>query len=86
MFALCGNRTRDLLRSRRVFPPLHHIGRQINNNNKLNNLCFFHLIYNTFYFINKFKIVLLFYRYNHIQINQCNCSQEYTKPPFHGFV
>jgi hypothetical protein len=29
MFALCGNRTRDPLRSRRVFPPLRHIGRQI---------------------------------------------------------
>jgi hypothetical protein len=28
MFALCGNRNRDLLRSRRVFPPLRHIGRQ----------------------------------------------------------
>jgi hypothetical protein len=28
MFALCGNRTRDLLRSRRVFQPLRHIGRQ----------------------------------------------------------
>jgi hypothetical protein len=27
MFALCGNRTCDLLRSRRVFPPLRHIGR-----------------------------------------------------------
>jgi hypothetical protein len=29
MFPLCGNRTRDLLRSRRVFPPLRQIGRQI---------------------------------------------------------
>jgi hypothetical protein len=29
MFALCGNRTRDLLRSRRVFPPLHHIGHPV---------------------------------------------------------
>jgi hypothetical protein len=28
MFALCGNRTRDLLRSRRVFPPLRQVGRQ----------------------------------------------------------
>jgi hypothetical protein len=28
MFALCGNRTRDLLRSWRVFPPLRQIGRQ----------------------------------------------------------
>jgi hypothetical protein len=28
MFALCGNRTRDLLRSRRVFPPVRQIGRQ----------------------------------------------------------
>jgi hypothetical protein len=28
MFALSGKRTRDLLRSRRVFPPLRHIGRQ----------------------------------------------------------
>jgi hypothetical protein len=28
MFALCENRTRDLLRSRRVFPPLRQIGRQ----------------------------------------------------------
>jgi hypothetical protein len=28
MFALCGNRTRDLLHSRRVFPSLPHIGRQ----------------------------------------------------------
>jgi hypothetical protein len=28
MFALCGNRTRDLLRSRRAFPSLSHIGRQ----------------------------------------------------------
>jgi hypothetical protein len=27
MFALCGNRTRDLLRSKRVFPPLRQIGR-----------------------------------------------------------
>jgi hypothetical protein len=26
MFARCGNRTLDLLRSRRVFPPLRHIG------------------------------------------------------------
>jgi hypothetical protein len=29
MFALCGNRNRDLLRIRRVFPPLRQIGRQI---------------------------------------------------------
>jgi hypothetical protein len=29
MFALCGNRTRDLLRSRRLFPPLRHIARQL---------------------------------------------------------
>jgi hypothetical protein len=29
MFALCENRTRDLWRSRRVFTPLHHIGRQL---------------------------------------------------------
>jgi hypothetical protein len=29
MFALCGNQTRDLLRSRRVFPPLGHISSQI---------------------------------------------------------
>jgi hypothetical protein len=29
MFALCGNRTRDLLRSRRVFPQLRHIGRRM---------------------------------------------------------
>jgi hypothetical protein len=29
MFALCGNRSRDLLRSRRVFPPPRHIGRSI---------------------------------------------------------
>jgi hypothetical protein len=35
MFALCGNRTRDLLRSRRVFPPLRQIGRQISSNYKL---------------------------------------------------
>jgi hypothetical protein len=28
MFALCGNRTRDLLRRRRVFSPLRQIGRQ----------------------------------------------------------
>jgi hypothetical protein len=28
MFALCGNRTRDLLRKWRVFPPLRQIGRQ----------------------------------------------------------
>jgi hypothetical protein len=28
MFALCGNRPRDLLRDRRVFPPLRQIGRQ----------------------------------------------------------
>jgi hypothetical protein len=28
MFALCRNRTRDLLRSRRVFPPIRQIGRQ----------------------------------------------------------
>jgi hypothetical protein len=31
MFALCGNRTRNLLRSRRVFPPLRQIGRQLLN-------------------------------------------------------
>jgi hypothetical protein len=30
--ALCENRTRDLLRSRRVFPPLRHIGRQNTQN------------------------------------------------------
>jgi hypothetical protein len=29
MFALCENQTRDLLRSRRVFPPLRHIGRHV---------------------------------------------------------
>jgi hypothetical protein len=29
MFALCGNRTRDILSTRRVFPPLRHMGRQI---------------------------------------------------------
>jgi hypothetical protein len=29
MFALCENRTRDLLRSRRIFPPLRQIGRQL---------------------------------------------------------
>jgi hypothetical protein len=28
MFALCGNWTRDLLRGRRVFPPLRQIGRR----------------------------------------------------------
>jgi hypothetical protein len=27
MFALCGNRARDLLRSSRVFPPLRQVGR-----------------------------------------------------------
>jgi hypothetical protein len=27
MFALCGNQTRDLLRSRRLFPTLDQIGR-----------------------------------------------------------
>jgi hypothetical protein len=27
MFAQCGNRTRDLLRIRGVFPPLRHISR-----------------------------------------------------------
>jgi hypothetical protein len=32
MFALCGNRIRDVLRSRRVFPPLRHIGRNISLN------------------------------------------------------
>jgi hypothetical protein len=32
MFALCGNRTRVLLRSRRVFPPLRHTGRQMDAN------------------------------------------------------
>jgi hypothetical protein len=43
MFALCVNQTRDLLRSRRVFPPLRHIGRQKNTNyikvlqNKMDN-------------------------------------------------
>jgi hypothetical protein len=30
MFALCGNRTRDLLRSRQVYSPIRQIGRQIN--------------------------------------------------------
>jgi hypothetical protein len=34
MFALCGNRTRDLWRSRRVFTPLRHIGRQMINYEK----------------------------------------------------
>jgi hypothetical protein len=29
MFALCGTRTRDLSRSRRVFRPLRQIGRRI---------------------------------------------------------
>jgi hypothetical protein len=32
MFALCGNRTRDLLRIRRVFPPLREIGRHDRRN------------------------------------------------------
>jgi hypothetical protein len=34
MFALCGNRTCELLRSRRVFPPLRQIGR-LNNSHVL---------------------------------------------------
>jgi hypothetical protein len=31
MFALCGNRTRDLFRSKSVFPPLRQIGRPYKN-------------------------------------------------------
>jgi hypothetical protein len=31
MFALSGNRNRDLMRSRRVIPPLRHIGRRLHN-------------------------------------------------------
>jgi hypothetical protein len=35
MFALCGIRTRDLFRSRRVFRPLRQIGRRIRKKHKL---------------------------------------------------
>jgi hypothetical protein len=55
MFALCGNRTRDLLRSRRVFAPLRHIGRRIRMY-QIGSHFFLHLHKATFFFP---KIVVL---------------------------
>jgi hypothetical protein len=55
MFALCGNRTRELLRSRRVLRPLRQIGRQENDDIFRLNIYYLNCIYSVW------RCVVLFY-------------------------